>query len=60
MSGSPPVISMLDEEDTQIMEHGVVIEKAKREKEEHQRQQEVEAWRQAEENERAQKEAKKA
>ena len=51
---------MLDEEDTQIMEHGVVIEKAKREKEEHQRQQEVEAWRQAEENERAQKEAKKA
>ena len=34
---SPPMISMLDEEDTHILEHEVVIERAKCMKEEQQR-----------------------
>ena len=45
MSASPPTILLLDEEDTCIAEHTAVIEKVKYVKEEWQRQQEEEAWR---------------
>ena len=48
MSTSPPVIFMSDKEDAWIAEHKAVIEKVKRAKEEHQRQGEEDAWRQAE------------
>ena len=53
MSASPPMISMLDEEDTWICEHKIALEKAK---EEWQRQREEE-MRKAEEVERSWREA---
>ena len=52
MSGSPPVISMSDEEDTWIAEHEAAIKRVKRVKEECQRQWEEEAWRVKEKHQR--------